>query len=159
MNLSAGPAQESDIDALVDIYKENHRYLSRGIHRNLVEEVRHEECEHFFRDLISRDAGNCLVCRSEHREALGYAILATVKLAGNWQVKPSASLYIREIFTKLNRRRAGVGTRLLEEAVKIAQNQNLPSIAAHVHSRNDAALKFYERLGFIHGNIHIFKKV
>jgi len=60
-------------------------------------------------------------------------------------------IYIRSKFQK-----KGLGKYLIDQAIEIAREQNKSSIWLGVWEKNDNAIRFYEKLGFVQTGAHSF---
>lgn len=57
-------------------------------------------------------------------------------------------MIIDNVQVNKNQRRRGLGTTLMNEAIKIAKNRNVDSIELVVNSDNTIAKRLYEKVGF-----------
>ncbi|WP_409369145.1 GNAT family N-acetyltransferase [Lysinibacillus sp. 38-6] len=60
-------------------------------------------------------------------------------------------IYIRNKFQK-----KGLGKCLIDQAIEIAREQNKDNIWLGVWEKNDNAIRFYEKLGFVQTGVHSF---
>lgn len=76
---------------------------------------------------------------TEDREVLGY--IGIWNICGEGEVINTA--------VKKNKRRMGIGTRLLNEAFSFCRENNIKTLHLEVREKNTPAICLYEKLGFI----------
>jgi ribosomal protein S18 acetylase RimI-like enzyme len=89
----------------------------------------------------------CWLVEASHGAApVGYLVLAP---AGVPVKDPDpANLEVTRIYLLHRFQRAGTGRRLMDACMQYARAAGCPRLLLGVYSRNDHALKFYERMGF-----------
>ncbi|MDQ6418495.1 GNAT family N-acetyltransferase [Paenibacillus sp. LHD-117] len=66
------------------------------------------------------------------------------------------SLEIERIYIKRNYQKHGLGKQLLNEAMEIAEKRNKKKIWLGVWEKNENAIAFYKRKGFVQTGVHSF---
>ncbi|MBK9271086.1 MAG: GNAT family N-acetyltransferase [Saprospiraceae bacterium] len=92
---------------------------------------------------------------SIHQERIGY-----IKLnhgLAQTEMKEDNALEIERIYVLRNYQGQKVGQALYEKALHIARQHKLDYIWLGVWEKNTAAIRFYERIGFVEFDRHIFK--
>ena len=100
-----------------------------------------------FREAIAASAESVLVAMS-YDELVGYARLERQTRPESAIKYARAQLYVHEIGVRADRRRVGVGTRLMAEIRAIALAEGLASIAIEAMASNISARNFYAAQGF-----------
>jgi ribosomal protein S18 acetylase RimI-like enzyme len=91
---------------------------------------------HYAKELPGKWASSWVVL--EGRVTRGF-VIASLKEEG---------VHVHRIAVAREARGAGLGTRLLERVVESARRQGAERVTLRVSARNEAALRFYRRLGF-----------
>ena len=90
---------------------------------------------------------HCWLVEASHGAApVGYLVLAPASVPVG-DPDPS-DLEIKRIYLLHRFQRSGAGRRLMEACMRHARVSGCPRLLLGVYSRNDHALKFYERMGF-----------
>ena len=107
-------------------------------------ELSHDTAEHCVRGLLARpDAGKILVARADG-ETIGSAILSFL-----WTVEHGgAATWLDELYVVPERRGHGVGQRLIDAVVKVAEAAGCHAVDLEVESGHEAVERLYERSGF-----------
>ena len=69
-----------------------------------------------------------------------------VGYAGLWE--PCDEGHVTNIVTKLDKRGNKIGTKMLEELIKIAKNKNLKLVTLEVNVHNEIAIRLYKKYNF-----------
>jgi diamine N-acetyltransferase len=94
-----------------------------------------------------------------------YFVANTTKLAGYLKVNVNdgqseemgnESLEIERIYIKTNFQKHGLGKYLLNNAMEIAMEQNKKKIWLGVWEKNENAIAFYKKMGFVQTGSHSF---
>lgn len=93
---------------------------------------------------VERDPG-CVLVADDGSELAGYAFLLPEQLAFVWD-----AAVLNEIFVREDHRGTGVADALMERALDVARDQQLPldRILLDVDAENERARAFYDRYGF-----------
>ena len=85
-------------------------------------------------------------------KALQYGLPATIKLIAMRYLFPERpgreTCHVAELAVKVNARKKGVGTALLEYGKMVAIEKGLKKYTLHVDAENGPALRLYQRTGF-----------
>jgi len=105
--------------------------------------------EEQFSAMLSDSGTPILVAENEHGEVLGYAMLQVKSVGADHPVLlPRVFLYLDDLCVDENTRGRGVGTALMEAVRALAKSRGIEKIEVNVWECNDAAMRFYEGLGF-----------
>ncbi len=115
---------EEDLDTVMRIERENFKFPWNR--------------ELFLSDLNKRFA-HCLTAKKKG-EVLGYIII----------FQTLDEFHLANIAVDQRHQRKGIGTKLMQEMLKIAQEKKIKNIFLEVRRSNLPAQKFYERFGFFH---------
>ncbi|GGC77628.1 spermidine/spermine N(1)-acetyltransferase [Thalassobacillus devorans] len=66
------------------------------------------------------------------------------------------AIEIERIYIKNKFQKHGLGKRLLEKAIELARNENKQKIWLGVWEKNENAIAFYEKMGFVQTGAHSF---
>lgn len=69
-----------------------------------------------------------------------------VGFAGIW--KPIDEAHITNIVTRIDKRRNNIGTKMLEELIKMAKENNLKCVTLEVNEHNKNAINLYKKFEF-----------
>ena len=112
-------------------------------HLNQIKDILQEQFDEFWNEnVLDKELENPLseyVVAIENNEVVGYA--------GLWQ--PIDEGHITNIVTKKNKRGNHIGTKMLEELIKLAQNRNLKCVTLEVNEHNVPAINLYKKYNFI----------
>ena len=62
--------------------------------------------------------------------------------------EPQEYIYLDDFSVAEAYRNQGIGTKLMNAAEAYAEELNIPAVLLHVEKKNEAAFRFYERLGY-----------
>ncbi|MEO0098221.1 MAG: ribosomal protein S18-alanine N-acetyltransferase [candidate division WOR-3 bacterium] len=116
------PMTEKDLDGVLEIEKENFKFPWKR--------------EIFLSDL-NRKSAYCLVAKKKGL-VLGYIII----------LQALDEFHLANISVKKGYQRQGIGSALMNEMLKIAQENGIKSIYLEVRKSNLPAQRFYEKFGF-----------
>lgn len=105
----------------------------------------------YLRTLMARDDAIAVVA-SEATEVIGYAVGRITNLPSFFERRHRG--YIHDVFVREGFRRRGVGRRLVEEILAWFRRRGVTLVELTVAANNDAAISFWERLGF---HIYMFQ--
>lgn len=91
-----------------------------------------------FKSELENPLSKYIVATNEKNEIIGYA--------GIWQ--PDDEAHITNIVTKKIYRNKKIGTRMLEELLKIAKSKNIKDITLEVNANNKIAISLYKKYNF-----------
>jgi ribosomal-protein-alanine N-acetyltransferase len=103
------------------------------------ESVREEQ----LREELRRTWARLRVARSSTGAVQGYVLF--------WHV--TDEIHLLNVAVAPASRRAGLGTALVQEVIAYARSHRAAKILLEVRASNEAALRLYERLGFIRFNV------
>jgi ribosomal-protein-alanine N-acetyltransferase len=119
--LTIRPAREADMDAILEIEKQGDGTWKREFFLSELKNPR----SHF---MVAEDAS----------VIAGFAVV--------WRIGPE--LQLNNIGVHIERRRAGIGGRLLEYIISLPSETAPDAVILEVRERNTGAREFYSRLGF-----------
>lgn len=139
--------QAISMETFHDAFKEQNSpenmnaYLEKAFHRNQLEsELANPSSQFFF---VTVD-----------NEVAGYLKVNTDDAQSEKMEDPS--LEIERIYLKTHYQKQGLGKLLLNHAVEIAMAQKKKNVWLGVWEKNDNAIAFYEKLGFVQTGTHAF---
>ena len=94
--------------------------------------------ENVLKNELENPASTYIVAKDEQNNIVGYA--------GIWQ--PIDEAHITNIVTKKDKRRNKIGTRMLEELIKVAKEKKLKDITLEVNVNNIPAINLYKKYNF-----------
>lgn len=101
----------------------------------------------------------------QHPHSAFYFIYADEEIAGYLKVNTGEAqseamggntLEIERIYIRKKYHKQGLGKFLMHKAIEIAQEQNKTSIWLGVWEKNEDALNFYTKMGFVQTGVHSF---
>lgn len=111
-------------------------------HLNQIKDILKEQFDEFWNsNVLDKELENPLsdyIVAIEDGEVVGYA--------GLWQ--PIDEGHITNIVTKKDKRGNHIGTKMLEEIIKLAKNKNLKCVTLEVNEHNEAAINLYKKYNF-----------
>lgn len=108
------------------------------IKENLKEDFDEFWNENVLKNELENPASTYIVAKDEQNNIVGYA--------GIWQ--PIDEAHITNIVTKKDKRRNKIGTKMLEELIKIAKEKKLKDITLEVNVNNIPAINLYKKYNF-----------
>ena len=108
------------------------------IKENLKEDFDEFWNENVLKNELENPASTYIVAKDEQNNIVGYA--------GIWQ--PIDEAHITNIVTKKDKRRNKIGTKMLEELIKIAKEKKLKDITLEVNVNNIPAINLYKKYEF-----------
>ncbi len=108
------------------------------IKENLKEDFDEFWNENVLKNELENPASTYIVAKDEQNNIVGYA--------GIWQ--PIDEAHITNIVTKKDKRRNKIGTRMLEELIKVAKEKKLKDITLEVNVNNIPAINLYKKYNF-----------
>ena len=108
------------------------------IKENLKEDFDEFWNENVLKNELENPASTYIVAKDEQNNIVGYA--------GIWQ--PIDEAHITNIVTKKDKRRNKIGTRMLEELIKVAKEKKLMDITLEVNVNNIPAINLYKKYNF-----------
>ena len=108
------------------------------IKENLKEDFDEFWNENVLKNELENPASTYIVAKDEQNNIVGYA--------GIWQ--PIDEAHITNIVTKKDKRRNKIGTKMLEELIKVAKEKKLKDITLEVNVNNIPAINLYKKYNF-----------
>lgn len=121
----------------ITIEKMTKEHLEK-IKENLKEDFDEFWNENVLKNELENPASTYIVAKDEQNNIVGYA--------GIWQ--PIDEAHITNIVTKKDKRRNKIGTRMLEELIKVAKEKKLKDITLEVNVNNIPAINLYKKYNF-----------
>ena len=78
---------------------------------------------------------------------LGYAFCIFEETAETTSLRPVRTLYLDDLCINESRRGEGLGRRLYDEVIRLAEAAGCDRITLHAWNFNQKAFRFYEKLG------------
>lgn len=98
------------------------------------------------REMLRDDQRPILVATDERDEVLGYAF-CVMESRGGGAFNPHRTLYLDDLCVDERCRGQQVGTALYEAVLALARERGCYNVTLHVWNCNEAAMRFYDRLG------------
>jgi ribosomal protein S18 acetylase RimI-like enzyme len=139
------PATHSDIPEIVGIWGElalHHAQLDAAF---ATSPRWQEEYRYFVHSLLGRDDALAVVAVHQGR-LVGYGVGRTSILPGFFQQRRRG--YIHDVVTREAYRRRGIGRRLVDALLRWMRDTEVSSVELTVAVRNEAAVAFWQRMGF-----------
>ena len=92
------------------------------------------------------EGGHVLVAEAEGVGPVGFVLLRSRVERPLWTPRRTAIIY--DLYVRPDWRRRGVGTALLEEAMKIVRQEGATHVRISALADNEPALRLYKKLGF-----------
>ena len=112
-------------------------------HLNQIKDILKEQFDEFWNEsVLSKELENPLseyIVAIENNEVVGYA--------GLWQ--PIDEGHVTNIVTKKDKRGNHIGTKMLEEVIKLAKIRNLKCVTLEVNEHNEPAINLYKKYNFV----------
>ena len=126
----------------ITIEKMTKEHLEK-IKENKIKENLKEDFDEFWNENVLKNelenpASTYIVAKDEQNNIVGYA--------GIWQ--PIDEAHITNIVTKKDKRRNKIGTKMLEELIKVAKEKKLKDITLEVNVNNIPAINLYKKYNF-----------
>lgn len=143
MTVRVRRARPADLPALVTLFRELDR-LQRDWRLFTPRPGVADEVVRKYADAVARP--DALVAVAEDAGEIVGAALAEARTPSRFS--DERSLEVSGVVVRRDRRRAGVGTALMGEAVRFARELNIAWVTLHTFSPNLGAMEFWEGLGF-----------
>lgn len=140
------PATLNDIPQIVAIWRELARQHASLDPAFATSDRWQEEYRQFVRGLMWRDDALAVVA-VEGEQVVGYAVGRISMLPGFFARRRRG--YIHDVVVRRDRRRRGIGRRLVDALCQWMAEAGASSVELAVASRNEEAVAFWERLGFV----------
>ena len=148
MPITVRPAKKEDHNAVERLLRQ-----IAQLHANLRPEIFREGSRKYdeeqFAAMIQDTSTPVLVAENERGNVLGYAMLQ-VKCVGAAHpvLLPRTFFYLDDLCVDEAARGRGVGKALMQGVRELARERGIEKIELNVWECNEAAMRFYERLGF-----------
>jgi ribosomal protein S18 acetylase RimI-like enzyme len=140
------PATAQDIPEIVDVWGEL-AFHHAGLDRAFAPSLRwQEEYRYFIRNLLGRDDALAVVALWDNR-IVGYAVGRVSLLPGFFEQRRRG--YIHDVVTRDGYRRRGIGRRLVDVLLEWMRETDVSTVELTVAVRNEEAVAFWERIGFV----------
>ena len=142
-NLIIKKAEKTDINKIAEIFRKG--YIEEPYNEKWTEENSLKKIKDYYN-------GSKVLVIAENNNIIGFLIY--YKMIWDNKIK----LYINEIVVLKEFRNQGIGTRLLNEAEKAAEKENINNIelASHIKSK---AFQLYKKLGYKESGLVIMEKI
>lgn len=138
-------ATNSDIPAIAKLYREQFREMAKLI-PDFIQEG--DQSTEFIENIISGDESDILVYE-DNGKAVGFILLqAKIRPDFSFMIR-GKYCYIMDVIVTESRRGKGFGTALMNSAKSWAKEHDCNYINLDVLTNNPAAIRLYEKLGFI----------
>lgn len=113
------------------------------VHLEQIKDILQEQFDEFWNaNVLDKELENSLseyIVAIHNEEVVGYA--------GLWQ--PIDEGHITNIVTKKDKRGNHIGTKMLEEIIKLAKTKGLKSVTLEVNEHNEPAINLYKKYNFV----------
>ena len=138
-------ATNNDLSAITQLYREQFREMAKLI-PDFIKEG--EQSTEFIENIIAKDDSDILVY--EYNRNIVGLILLQAKTRPDFDfIIPGKYCYIMDIIVTEKHRGKGFGTALMNSAKDWAKEQNCNFVNLDVLVNNSAAIRLYNKLGFI----------
>lgn len=138
-------ATNNDLSAITQLYREQFREMAKLI-PDFIKEG--EQSTEFIENIIAKDDSNILVYEY-NRNIVGFILLQAKTRPDFDFIIPGKYCYIMDIIVTEKHRGKGFGTALMNSAKDWAKEQNCNFVNLDVLVNNSAAIRLYNKLGFI----------
>lgn len=151
-------ATEQDYSPVNVLYLETDNLYSKNIPETYKKPPTPTLSRGNFLNMIEDKNAVVMVAEIEH-EVAGVLYATIAKDGGNEWVKPSKRVNIEEISVLPKFARLGIGTKLLQEAEKWAQEKKIKDLCVLVYDFNKSAISFYSKNGYRPYSTQMNKKI
>lgn len=138
-------ATNNDLSAITQLYREQFREMAKLI-PDFIKEG--EQSTEFIENIIAKDDSDILVYEY-NRNIVGFILLQAKTRPDFDFIIPGKYCYIMDIIVTEKHRGKGFGTTLMNSAKDWAKEQNCNFVNLDVLVNNSAAIRLYNKLGFI----------
>ena len=138
-------ATNNDLSAITQLYREQFREMAKLI-PDFVKEG--DQSTEFIKNTITKDDSDILVYEY-NRNIVGFILLQAKTRPDFDFIIPGKYCYIMDIIVTEKHRGKGFGTALMNSAKDWAKEQNCNFVNLDVLVNNSAAIRLYNKLGFI----------
>lgn len=138
-------ATNNDLSAITQLYREQFREMAKLI-PDFIKEG--EQSTEFIENIIVKDDSDILVYEY-NRNIVGFILLQAKTRPDFDFIIPGKYCYIMDIIVTEKHRGKGFGTALMNSAKDWAKEQNCNFVNLDVLVNNSAAIRLYNKLGFI----------
>lgn len=138
-------ATNNDLSAITQLYREQFREMAKLI-PDFIKEG--EQSTEFIENIIAKDDSDILVYEY-NRNIVGFILLQAKTRPDFDFIIPGKYCYIMDIIVTEKHRGKGFGTALMNSAKDWAKEQNCNFVNLDVLVNNSAAIRLYNKLGFI----------
>ena len=138
-------ATNNDLSAITQLYREQFREMAKLI-PDFIKEG--EQSTEFIENIIAKDDSDILVYEY-NRNIVGFILLQAKTRPDFDFIIPGKYCYIMDIIVTEKHRGKGLGTALMNSAKDWAKEQNCNFVNLDVLVNNSAAIRLYNKLGFI----------
>ena len=149
-------ATPEDYAAVAEIWQEQNAYHA-ALEPTLIRVVPEYQTEAEYRAILWDD-NQTIFLAEENDRLLGQIWLVHRLLQGGATIEHPV-VFVHELCVREKARRSGTGTMLLARAEEWARERNISRIEFNVWARNDAAIRFYESLGYDTARVEMFKEL
>jgi ribosomal protein S18 acetylase RimI-like enzyme len=136
-------AEEKDCEEIASLLKEINL-----LHATLLPEVFKVYPKYTKEQVEEMMKKNTMIILVDDEDGVKGYLLAIIKeVKDNYLFQDSRTFYIDDICVDKAYQGKHIGTKLYQEAVKLAKEKNCTRVALNVWNKNQSALKFYESLG------------
>lgn len=96
---------------------------------------------------IFQDPRRPVLVALDREQVLGYAFCIFEETAETTSLRPVRTLYLDDLCINESRRGEGLGRRLYDEVIRLAEAAGCDRITLHAWNFNQKAFRFYEKLG------------
>ncbi len=149
MEIKIRKANESDVEGLNKLL-----YQVHDVHANARPDIFKKGMKKFnetqLLEAINNDENLIYVAVNEREEILGHLFceIKVTKTENIASLCDRKELFIDDLCVDEKARGQKIGQKLFDYSKEVAKNNNCDSITLHIWNFNEAALRFYERIGF-----------
>ena len=103
-------------------------------------------------EIVKNPMSELFIAESDTGEIVGTLTLVIIKIPSGIKSR------IEDVVVSSKARRLGIGRSLIEAAIDLARNLNIPYIDLTSHPNRIAANKLYQKLGFQQGQTNVYRR-
>jgi len=140
------PLRPEDMDALAGFWRDmaSDPLVSDRVYPPTEENV--ARWRSWVLEVHEEEGGHVLVAEAEGVGPVGFVLFRSRVERPLWTPRRTAIIY--DLYVRPDWRRRGIGTALLEEAMKIVMQEGATHVRISVLADNEPALRLYKKLGF-----------
>ncbi|WP_423363053.1 GNAT family N-acetyltransferase [Mycoplasma sp. P36-A1] len=134
----------SDVDTLIKLYDE-----LINVHVEIEPDFfKQAQQSKAFLELIINNDDCAIIIARENNKAIGFVLIQTERSIRLSMMKKYRYAYLTDLYVSKDYRNQGIATHLIEYCYNWAYDNKLDYVELNVYTRNEEAIKLYEKLGY-----------